>query len=264
MDFQGDADGGVQTVQVIELFVFQEGVDSSVDQFYRSFHEGLVAGAADACREGRTAVVLRESGEVLVEFSLILVRVGNRRLQVVRDDDLRRSAVEVEGILARMDEIFLLLAHHGFHEGKLGAGQDSDKHFHGDLLSRFPVHEVQAIPGEVHIHSVAGLVLEVCHGGGLDEVGLEDAVESAPGIAVREFLLVLLEDLELRHPLFPEQAGVLRHSRLGLVIALGLGFVPGRVFFEKGKEGRFVHRQDLFDGFPALIEGVDVLLHGVP
>ena len=188
----------------------------------------------------------------------------NRRLQVVRDDDLRRPAIEVEGVLAGVDEVLLLLGPDGFDIGKLGAREDGDEHFHRDLLPSLPVREVQPVPGEVHVHPVAGLVLQVCDGGGLDQVGLEDAVEPAPGIAVREFLLVLFIDLEFGHALLAEPPGVLGHARHGLVVALGLSLVSGRFLLEDAQKLGVVHGEDFLDGLAASVEDVDVFLHGVP
>ena len=140
VDLQGDTDGSVQTVQVVELPIFHHRVDCPVDQLDSSFDQGLVAGPADAGGHGRAAIVFGKGGEVLVQLGLILVRVGDRRLQVVRHDDLGRSAVEIESVLARVNEVLLLLAHHGFHVGKLRTGEDGHEDFDRGFHSGLPVH----------------------------------------------------------------------------------------------------------------------------
>ena len=107
-------------------------------------------------------------------------------------------------------------------------------------------------------------MLQVRNGCGLDQVGLEDAVEPAPGIAVREFILVLFIDLEFGHALLAELLGVLGHVRHCLVIAFGLGLVPGGFLLEDAQKLGIVHGEDFLDGLAASVEDVDVLLHGVP
>ena len=266
VDLQCNPDGCVQPFQVVELLVFHQRVDRPVDEFDGSLHEGLVAGAPDAGGERRTVVVLRESREVLVQLRLVLVRMRHGGLEVVRHDGLRRSAIEVEGILAGVDEVLLLLAHHRLDISELGAGKDGDEHLYGDLIAALPVHEVQPVSGEVHIHPVPGLVLQVGDGCGLDEVHLEDPEELAFHIAVRILLPVPLVDHSLRHALLPQHPGVFRHQvhKLHIPGRLRLGRVGGRLLVEQAEEFRLVHSHDLLDGLSAQVECADVLFHGVP
>ena len=142
VDLQGDPDCGIEPLQVIVLLLFHGRVDGPINQLNCSFDQSLVAGTSDAGRQRRATVVLRKGGEVLVQLGFVLVRVRHRRLQVVRHDHLRRPAVEVEGVLAGVDEILLLLAHHSFNVGELGAGEDGDEHFNGCLLSGLPINEM--------------------------------------------------------------------------------------------------------------------------
>ena len=123
---------------------------------------------------------------------------------------------------------------------------------------------MQPVSREVHVHPIAGLVLQVRHRCGLDDVGSEDATEATPRIAVREVFQVLLIDFELSHALLPEHARVLRHPGHHVVVTARLGLVVDGILLEEGKECCFVHGEDLFDGLPALVEDVDVLFHGVP
>ena len=119
VNFQGDPDSGVKAFQVVVFLLFNQGVDGPVDEFDGSFYEGLISRPADAGRQRRTAVMLSEGGEVLVELGFVFVRMRHGRLQVIRHDYLRRPAVEIEGVLAGVDEILLLLAHHRFHISEL-------------------------------------------------------------------------------------------------------------------------------------------------
>ena len=107
-------------------------------------------------------------------------------------------------------------------------------------------------------------MFKVRNGSRLDEIGLKDSVEPAPGISVREFLLVLFKDRELRHSLLPEHPCVLRHAGHCVVISPGLGLVLDGILLEEVQQFEVVHREDFLDGLPALVEGGDVLLHGVP
>ena len=170
MKLQRDPDGGIEPGQIVILHIFHHRVNRAVNQLDRPFNERLVLGSADAGGERRAVVVLRKRREVLVELGLVLVRMRNGCLQVVRNDGLRSSAIEVESVFTGVDEVFLLLAHHSFHIGELGAGENGDEHFNRDLLAGFPVDEVQPVSCEVHIHPVAGLVLQVGDRSGLDEI----------------------------------------------------------------------------------------------
>ena len=60
--------------------------------------------------------------------------------------------------------------------------------------------------------------------------------------------------------------GLLRHPdyQFRILIRLGLGRIRGRLLVEEADQIVIVHRQDLLDGLAALVEGGDVLLHGVP
>ncbi len=266
VNLQCHADGCIQPFQVVVFLVFHQRVDSPVDKLDGALYEGLVARAADTGRQRCAAVMLRERREVLVQLGLVLVRMRHRRLQVVWHDGLRRPAIEVEGVLAGVDEILLLLAHHRFDIGELGAGEDGDEHFHGDLLAGLPVDEVQPVSGEVHVHPVPGLVFQVGDGRGLDEIKLEDPEELALHVSVGMLLQIPLEDHGLRDALLPQHPGILRHPvhEFRVPVRLGLGRIGVRLLVEEAEQVGLVHRQDLLDGLAALIEGGDVLLHGVP
>ena len=266
VNLQSHADGGIQPFQVVVFLVFHQRVDRSVDKLDGSFHEGLVAGAADTGRQRCTAVMLRERREVLVQLGLVLVRMRHRRLQVVRHDGLRRPAVEVEGVLAGVDEILLLLAHYGFDIGELGAGEDGDEHFHGNFLPGLPVDDVQPVSGEVHVHPVSGLVFQVGDRGGLDEIHLQITEELALHVSVGMLLPIPLEDHGFRDALLPQHPGILRHlvHEFRVPVRLGLWRIGIRLLIEEAEQVWLVHRQDLLDGLAALVESGDVLLHGVP
>ena len=188
----------------------------------------------------------------------------HRRLQVIRHDHLRRPSVEVEGVLAGVDEVFLLLARHGFDIRELGARKDGDEHFHRNLLSGIPVSQVQPVPGEVHVHPVPCLVFQVSHGRRLNQVRPQDAAEAAARIPLREILEVLLVHFEFRHSPFAEHPGILRHLGHRFVIAGRMGLVAGRVLLEESHELGFVHSEDILDGLTTHVEDGDVLFHGVP
>ena len=130
MNFQSDTNGGVKSFQVIVFLFLHQRIDGPVDQFHGTLHQGLVAGMADAGRKCSTAVVFGECREVLVQLGLILVWVRHRRFQIVRHDNLRCTAVKVEGVLAGVDKIILFLAQDGFHVCQLGTRQDSYENFH--------------------------------------------------------------------------------------------------------------------------------------
>ena len=172
----------------------------------------------------------------------------------------------LEGILTGVDEILLLLAQHGFHIGKLRTRKDGDENFHRNLFSGFPVNDVQSVSGKVHKHPVPCLVFQVGDRCGLNLVGLEDPVELTAHVAVREFLLVLLEDHQFRRPLSSQHFCILGQFGLKLLVAVRLRDRRPRIRFlvEKAEQLRFVHGQDIFDGLSAEIECVDVLPHGVP
>ena len=119
VNLQRHPDRRVQPLQIVELLVFHQRVNRPVDQLDGALDQRLVLRASDPGRKGRASVVIREGGEVFVQLGLILVRMGDGRLEVIRHDDLGRSSVEVEGILTRVDEILLLLARHRFDIGEL-------------------------------------------------------------------------------------------------------------------------------------------------
>ena len=123
---------------------------------------------------------------------------------------------------------------------------------------------MQPVSGEIHIHPVPRLVLQVSDRCGLDEVGLDDPVELAALVPVREFLDVHFIETLLRHSFPPQKPDVFRHPLDELVVTVRLDLVVGSVFLKEAQEIVFIHREDLLNGLPALVERVDVLLHGVP
>lgn len=61
--------------------------------------------------------------------------------------------------------------------------------------------------------------------------------------------------------LFPQHRYTLE---IGSPLRLGQGRIRVRLLVEVAERVGLVHRQDLLDGLAAMVEGGDVLLHGVP
>ena len=93
---------------------------------------------------------------------------------------------------------------------------------------------------------------------------MDDPVELAAFVPIREFLDVHFIETLLRHSLPPQKPDVFRHPFNELVVTVRLDLVMGSVFLKEAQEIVFIHREDLLNGLPALVERVDVLLHGVP
>ena len=107
-------------------------------------------------------------------------------------------------------------------------------------------------------------MFQVGHRGGLDEIDLHYPVEAAARIPVREITEVLLVNFQFRHPVLPELFGILGHLGHQFVVALRRCLVLEGVLLEDGHKFGLVHREHLLHRLSALVERVDVLLHGVP
>ena len=167
--------------------------------------------------------MVSECSEVFVQFGLVLIRVRYSRFEIVRNDCLGSSAVEMKGVLAGVDEILLLLTQDSLDIRELRAREDGDEHFDGDLLSGLLVDEVKPVSGKVHVHPVSGLVLQVSNWGGLDEIVLKDSVELGTHVSIRIFLAVQLEDHLFGYSFLPKHPGIFRHPFHEFFISVGSG-----------------------------------------
>lgn len=156
---------------------------------------------ADPCGIYGAFVMFGEGRELLVDHRFVPVAGLYSRLQVVGYDGRRHAPEEFERVLTGLDQVFLTLRPHCLTVRVVAERKDGDEHFRFLDLSRHFVHDLQLVSGEVNIHLVGGVVLDVAHDRGVETILPDGAFEHGLLKAVGMLASVLVEKLADCHSL---------------------------------------------------------------
>ena len=253
----------VQILEIIEDQTLDIGVDRLVHQLHGVLHQGLVLRMSDAGRIYRTTVMLGKGLEVIVDYRLVAVTAAYGGSQIVGDDCHRRTAIEYQGVLASLDQIFLALRPYSLAIGVMAAWQDGHKHFHLTCLAALLVHNLKPVAGIVDIHLVAGIMLHMAYSGDLQPVAAEQIAELRMLIAVGMQGFILLVKRLDGDSFTLETVGILGKQCVQFQASLGrldLAFLAAR---EHLLQAAFTQLHQFCHGYAALLKQAHILAHRV-
>jgi len=166
---------------------------AGVQDVHRILDEGLVARFAGPCWDDDGLVVPGEHFIFRIDFALEFVALLHGAFQAVRHDRRGDAAEELQGVAVAQDEVVPLLGYDRFGVGVAARSQDGDEDlgFHGESGDR--IVPGQFLSREVHVHAVAGQVLDVRSDFGIGiDPGLEMMAELGIGEAIGVFFNVLI------------------------------------------------------------------------
>ena len=210
----------VQFVKRWEDHTLYVKIHRLVQQLDGVFDKGLVLGMTYPGRIYGASVIFGEGRELLVDHRLVAVACLYSRLKIVGHNGSRHTPEVFERVLTGLDQVFLALRPYGLAVGVMTEGKDGDEHLRFLDLSCHFVHHLQPVSGEVDVHLIGGVMLDVSHHSGVEPVLPDSAFEHGLLKTVGMFAFILVEELADRHALAGEPGHIARYQSVQLQLAL--------------------------------------------
>lgn len=141
----------------------------------------------------RAAVIFGKSGKIVIDDGFVAVASCDGRLEIV-GDYCRRSPFKIQyGILAPLDQVFLVLRPYSFTVGIMTERKDGNKDFGLFCLTGHLIDNLKLVTGKVDVHLVCGIVLDMADDLDVKLILTDGPLEGRQLQTVRILGMILLE-----------------------------------------------------------------------